>query len=289
MKKILSIILMASMMAMMMTGCGSKTAGSNAGTTAAPVDDNNATDASDAAEGLAEDDFTYIKNKGNLVIGITIYEPMNYYDADNKLTGFDTEYAEAVCAKLGITPEFTEINWDTKEIELEARSIDCIWNGLTITEDRIANMGITNPYVKNMQVVVIKTSNADKYTDAASLSGKSVAYEAGSAGEEVANSELEGINGISLAKQTDALMEVKAGTSDAAVLDYTLASSMVGEGTDYSDLMIIDGLELAVEEYGIACRKDSTLVDKINEATAELIKDGTMAALAEKYEVNLAE
>lgn len=288
MKKILSIILMASMMAMIMTGCGSKTAGSDAGTTA-PVNDTNTTAASDAAVGLEEDDFTYIKNKGNLVIGITIYEPMNYYDDNNKLIGFDTEYAEAVCARLGITPEFTEINWDTKEIELEARSIDCIWNGLTITEDRIANMGITNPYVKNMQVVVIKASNADKYTDAASLSGKSVAYEAGSAGEEVSNAEIKDINGISLTKQTDALMEVKAGTSDAAVLDYTLASSMVGEGTDYSDLMIIDGLELAVEEYGVACRKNSTLVDRINEATAELIKDGTMAALAEKYEVNLAE
>jgi polar amino acid transport system substrate-binding protein len=281
MKKLLSVILMASMIAVMMTGCASTSTSSN-NTTAA---DNTATVQGEAAE----DDWSYIQNKGELVIGITIYEPMNYYDADNNLTGFDTEYAQAVCAKLGITPVFTEINWDTKEIELNARSIDCIWNGLTITDDRIENMGITNPYVKNMQVVVIKASNADKYKDASSFSGASVAYEAGSAGEEVANAELSGINGISLAKQTDALMEVKAGTSAAAVLDYTLASSMVGEGTDYSDLMIVDGLELAVEEYGVACRKGSTLVDQINNATAELIADGTMAALAKKYDINLAE
>lgn len=274
MKKILSAILMASMTLMMLTGCGSNAASTGA------------TNAADNA--VATDDWSYIQNKGEMVIGITIYEPMNYYDANNKLIGFDTEYAEAVCAKLGVKPKFTEINWDTKEVELEAKSIDCIWNGLTITDERKANMGITNPYVKNMQVVVIKASNADKYKDVASFNGALVAYEAGSAGEEVAKAELAGIEGVSLSKQTDALMEVKAGTSDAAVLDYTLASSMVGAGTDYSDLMIVDGLELAVEEYGIACRKGSTAVEKINAATDELIADGTMAKLAEKYGVSLA-
>lgn len=287
MKKIISILLVAVMAASLMAGCGSKAASSDGAQ--ADGSAQNDTQAATDAQSSSDDDFAYIQGKGELVIGITIYEPMNYYDSDNKLIGFDTEYAEAVCAKLGVKPVFEEINWDTKEIELEAKSIDCIWNGLTITEDRIANMGISNPYVKNMQVVVIRTANADKYKDAASLSGASVAYEAGSAGEEVANSELSGINGVSLAKQTDALMEVKAGTSDAAVLDYTLASSMVGEGTDYSDLCIVDGLELAVEEYGIAFRKGSNIVDKVNEATAELIKDGTLPALAEKYGVNLAE
>lgn len=283
MKKLISFLLITAM-AVMMTGCG-KTAASNDGLSGTP----DADPAPAYATEPAADDWAYISGKGTLVIGITIYEPMNYYDANNQLVGFDTEYAQAVCAKLNITPSFAVISWDTKELELDARSIDCIWNGLTINEDRKANMGITNPYVKNMQVVVIKASNKDKYTDAASLSGAVIAYESGSAGEDTAKAELSGISGVPLGKQTDALMEVKAGTSDAAVLDYTLASSMIGAGTDYSDLMMIEGLELAVEEYGIACRKNSSLVDKINEATAELIKDGTMAALAEKYGVNLAE
>lgn len=281
MKKLFSTILLASMTLMMLSGCGSKASSANTQTKAPDT-------ATTAAADNTADDWAYIQGKGEMVIGITIYEPMNYYDANNKLIGFDTEYAEAVCAKLGVKPVFTEINWDTKEVELAAKSIDCIWNGLTITDEHKANMGITNPYVKNMQVVVIKASNADKYTTVESFKGASVAFEAGSAGEDVAKEELAGIEGISLAKQTDALMEVKAGTSNAAVLDYTLASSMVGAGTDYSDLMIVPNLELAVEEYGIACRKDSNVVEKINEATAALLADGTMDKLAEKYGVSLS-
>lgn len=287
MKKFLSTILLASMTLMMLAGCGSKTTGADTTTADSNATAANAT-AANAATEAAADDWSYIQNKGEMIIGITIYEPMNYYDATNKLIGFDTEYAEAVCAKLGVKPNFTEINWDTKEVELAAKSIDCIWNGLTITDERKANMGISNPYVKNMQVVVIKASNADKYTTADSFKGASVAYEAGSAGEETANAELAGIEGIALAKQTDALMEVKAGTSNAAVLDYTLASSMVGEGTDYADLMIVPNLELAVEEYGIAFRKDSNAVDKVNEATAALLADGTLDELAKKYGVTLS-
>ena len=61
-----------------------------------------------------EDDWAYIQDKGVLKIGITEYAPMNYYDEDGKLIGFDTEYAEALCAELGITPEFIVIEWDSK-------------------------------------------------------------------------------------------------------------------------------------------------------------------------------
>jgi polar amino acid transport system substrate-binding protein len=279
--KLCALLMTLLMCSALLAGCGS----SSTATTTTEAD----TTQTELSAEVEEDDWAYIQSKGTLVIGITIFEPMNYYGDDQELTGFDTEYAEAVCEKLGLTPEFIEINWDTKEIELNSKTIDCIWNGFTISEDKKTSLTYTTPYVKNMQVAVIQAANADTYTDAASLAGATVAYEAGSAGEEAANSELESINGISVAKQTDALTEVKAGTSDAAVLDYTLASAMVGEGTDYSDLMIIDGLELAVEEYGVGCRLDSTLVDQINAATEELIADGTLAALAEKYGLNLAE
>ena len=248
-----------------------------------------ATEAPTAAP-AADDDWSYIQNKGKMVIGYTLYEPMNYLQ-DGKLVGFDTEFAEAVCKKLGVEPEFVEIVWETKEVELNAKTIDCIWNGMTIDDERLQNMSISQPYVKNMQVIVIKGDNAGAYTDTASLAGKTIAAEAGSAGEQCVqdNADLSKGTYVPVVKQTDALLEVKAGTSDAAVLDYVLAKTMVGEGTDFSDLQILQGVELAVEEYGIGFRKGSTVTEVVNGAINELIADGTMQQLADKYGVNLAD
>ena len=192
---------------------------------------------------------------------------------------------------MGLEAEFIEINWDTKEVELAAKSIDCIWNGMTITEERMANMSISDPYVKNAQVIVVKADSELAAT--ADLVGKTVVAEMGSAGEaqitgEDANSDLAQAEYVGLAKQTDCLMEIKAGTADAAVLDWTLAKSMVGEGTDFADLAIMDGVELATEEYGIAFRQGSDVTAAVNAAIAELVADGTLPALAEKYGLALA-
>ena len=178
----------------------------------------------------APGDLDYIKSKGAITIGITIFEPMNYYDAGGKLVGFDTEFAEAVCAKLGLTPDFQEINWDTKEIELAAQNIDCIWNGLTVTDERRANMEFTYSYINNKQVVVIRKADADKYPTVESLAGARLTAEISSAGEAAIMDDdiLADAPYTAMPKQTDTLMEVKAGTSDAAVLDFTLANSLVG-------------------------------------------------------------
>ncbi|MBR3841843.1 MAG: transporter substrate-binding domain-containing protein [Christensenellaceae bacterium] len=231
------------------------------------------------------DDLKYIEKNGKLVIGITIYSPMNYYDENGDLTGFDTEFAEAVCAKLGVKPEFIEINWDTKEVELEAKNIDCIWNGLTVTEERKENMDFSASYLNNKQVVVIRKEDAEKYTDVASLAEAAFVAEISSAGETAIkdNETLANAPYTAMNKQTDALLEVNAKTADAAVLDYTLAMSMVGEGTDYADLMVIDGLELINEEYAIGFRLGSSITAKVNDIIAELIEDGTLEAIAEKY------
>ncbi len=107
-------------------------------------------------DAVTEGDLAAIKEKGELVIGITLFAPMNYYDENEKLIGFETEFATAVCEKLGVAPKFVEINWDTKEIELNAKSIDCIWNGMTITAERAENMSISVPYMENKQVMVSK-------------------------------------------------------------------------------------------------------------------------------------
>ena len=222
-----------------------------------------------------------------MTIGYTVYAPMNYTDENGEFVGFDTELATAVCVQLGVEPEFVEINWDTKIVELDAKSIDCIWNGMTLTDDILANTACTEAYAKNAQVVVMKAGSG--YTSTADLVGKTVVAEAGSAGETTIQEDenLAQADYISKGVQTDCLMEVAAGTADAAVLDLTLASAMIGEGTDYADLEIVD--ELNAEEYGVAFRQGSDAAAAVNDAFAALKADGTMQALADKYGLTLAE
>ena len=279
MKRLVSAFL-AGAMALSLAACGgsasTSTAASSAAASAAP-----------ASSVAADSDLAYIQSNGKMVIGYTVYEPMNYTDADGNFTGFDTELATAVCAKLGVEPDFVEINWDTKVVELDAKSIDCIWNGMTLTDDIMANAACTKPYAKNAQVVVMKADAA--YASTADLAGKTVVAEAGSAGE-TAISEDAGLSQaeyISKSVQTDCLMEVAAGTADAAVLDLTLATAMIGEGTDYANLAIKD--ELNAEEYGVAFRKGSDAAEAVNAAFDELKADGTMQALADKYNLTLAD
>ena len=276
MKKLISTVL-ALGMAASLAACGSS-ASTAASTAESTVE-------STAAAG--DSDLDYIKGKGKMTIGYTVYEPMNYTDADGNFTGFDTELATAVCEKLGVEPEFVEINWDTKIVELDAKSIDCIWNGMTLTDDIQANTACTKAYAKNAQVVVMK-ADAD-YSSTADLVGKTVVAEAGSAGESAINDDesLAQADYVSKSVQTDCLMEVAAGTADAAVLDVTLASAMIGDGTDYANLAIKD--ELNAEEYGVAFRKGSDAAEAVNAAFDELTADGTMQALADKYDLALAE
>ncbi|MGN0708187.1 MAG: transporter substrate-binding domain-containing protein [Faecalibacterium sp.] len=282
MKRVVSMFL-AGAMALGLAACGGS-ASTAASTTSSSAP---ASSAAASASAAADSDLAYIQGNGKMIIGYTVYEPMNYTDADGNFTGFDTELAVAVCEKLGVEPDFVEINWETKETELAAKSIDCVWNGLTLTPEREANMACTQAYVKNAQVVVVKEGAA--YTSTADLVGKTVVAEAGSAGETTIQEDenLSQADFVAKSVQTDCLMEVAAGTADAAVLDLTLASAMIGEGTNYSNLMIVD--ELNVEEYGVAFRKGSDAADAVNAAFDELIADGTMGSLAEKYGLTLAE
>ena len=278
MKRLVSAFL-AGAMALNLAACGGAASTSTVASSAAS--------GSAAASETAASDLDYIKEKGKLVIGYTVYEPMNYTDADGSFTGFDTELATAVCEKLGVEPEFVEINWDTKVVELDAKSIDCIWNGMTLTDDIMANTATTKAYAKNAQVVVVK--DGTDYASTADLVGKTVVAEAGSAGEAAIEGDenLAQADYVSKSVQTDCLMEVAAGTADAAVLDLTLANAMIGEGTDYASLAIVD--ELNAEEYGVAFRKGSDAAAAVDAAFDELKADGTMQALAEKYDLALAD
>ena len=279
MKKLISMALAAGM-AVSLAACGGAAS-------SAPAADSAASGTASTTEAAADSDLAYIQGKGKMTIGYTVYEPMNYTDAEGNFTGFDTELATAVCEKLGVEPDFVEINWDTKIVELDAKSIDCIWNGMTLTEDIMANTATTKAYAKNAQVVVVKEGTA--YTSTADLAGKTVVAEAGSAGEAAIQGDenLAKADYVSKSVQTDCLMEVAAGTADAAVLDLTLANAMIGEGTDYASLKIVD--ELNAEEYGVAFRKGSDAAAAVDAAFDELKADGTMQALAEKYELALAD
>ena len=275
MKQKLTALALALGLTLTMTACGSGSgavqtpAGNTPGNSGAPV---------------AESDLAYVKDNGKLKIGYTLFEPMNYLGENGELTGFETEFATAVCEKLGVEPDFVEINWAAKLLELESKNIDCIWNGMTITPELEQALSISEPYIKNYQVVVIRSADAEKYTSTESLAGAKLDAEAGSAGESALQNDefLSQASYTSVVKQTDALLEVKSGAADAAVMDFVLANALAGTG-DYSDLMVIPGLELSVEEYGVGFRKDSDITPEMNQAMQQLIDDSTLAELAEKY------
>ena len=258
MKKIIALVLTLVLAAACFSGCGSK----------------------------KDSDLAYVKKNGKLIVGITDYEPMDYKDENGNWTGFDAEFAQLVAKELGVEVEFFVLSdWGQKFYELETKNIDAVWNGMTITEEAKLNASVSDPYVINAQVVVMKADVVGSYTTEDSLKALNFAVESGSAGEEALQSI--GITEyVAVQDQTSAVMEVAAGTADACVIDITMANAMTGAGTSYDDLA--PGMALTSEEYGIAFRKDSDLTAKVNEIMKKLISDGTLPALAEKYSLTLA-
>lgn len=226
-------------------------------------------------------DLEYVKEKGKLVIGITEFAPMDYKDEKGKWVGFDAEMAEAFAASLGVEAEFVIIDWDNKAFELESKTIDVVWNGMTLTDEVKSAMDCSNPYCNNAQIVILPADKADQYKDVASLKDLDFAVEAGSAGKKQADAN--GLNSTEVIAQADAVMEVAAGTSDAAIIDSLMAAAMVGEGTGYPDLTYT--IKLNDEEYGVGFRKGSDLVEKLNQFFVDSYKDGSMVECAEKYKI----
>ena len=226
-------------------------------------------------------DMEYVKDKGTLVVGITEFEPMDYKDANGDWIGFDADMAKAFAASLDVEVEFVLIDWDNKIMELDGRTIDCVWNGMTLTDEVLSGMDCSVPYCNNSQVVIVPSDKADKYQTKESLAGLTFAVEAGSAGEDQV--ELLELETIPVKEQANALMEVAAGTADAAVIDALMAGAMIGEGTGYDDLVYTIGLN--DEEYGVGFRKGSDLVDALNQFFADSYADGSLMECAEKYGV----
>ena len=234
----------------------------------------------------AESDLAYVQGKGTLVVGITYFAPMDYKEeGSDEWIGFDADMAKAFAESLGVDVEFQEITWDYKVEELNSRAIDCVWNGMTLTDDVLAAMGTSNPYCTNYQTLVYPADRAAEFEGLTSLEGLNIAVESGSAGEDAA--EALGATTVPVQAQSNALMEVSAGTSDAAVIDVLMAAEMTGEGTSYSDLVyslnLNEAQDLPSEEYGVGFRQGSDLVDAFNTFWAEKVADGTVSDTATTY------
>ena len=282
MKKLVALMLVGVMTAVMVTGCGNSTDTS----ASADAAEDTAADA-EAAEDTAADaesDLAYVKEKGTLVVGITEFEPMDYKDENGEWIGFDADMAKAFAESLGVTAEFQVIDWDNKILELDGKTIDCVWNGMTLTDEVTSSMECTNAYLNNAQVVVVPADVADQYQDEESLKDLSFAVEAGSAGE--AEVSALGLNYTPVSSQADALMEVASKSSDAAVIDSLMAGAMIGEGTGYADLTYTIGLNS--EEYGVGFRKGSDLAAALNDYFTTSLEDGSMEKVAETYGVQAA-
>ena len=281
MKKFLSLALALTLCASLAAcSSGGNTSGSSSGS------DNTSGSGSGSSSQTQTSDMQYVKDKGTLVVGITYFAPMDYKEeGSDEWIGFDADMAKAFAESLGVNVEFQEITWDYKVEELNSKAIDCVWNGMTLSDDVMAAMGTSVPYCTNYQTLIYPADKAADFEGLTSLEGLNIAVESGSAGEDAALAL--GATTVPVQAQSNALMEVSAGTSDAAVIDVLMAAEMTGEGTSYADLVyslnLNDAQGLESEEYGVGFRQGSDLVDAFNTFWAEKVADGTVLETATTY------
>lgn len=279
MKKILALLL-ALCMIFALAACGEAATDPSE----APASDAPESEAPASEAPAAESDLAYVQDKGTLIVGITNFEPMDYQNENGEWIGFDADLAKAFAESLGVEVQFQEIEWDNKVFELDGKTIDVVWNGMTLTDEVLSAMECSNAYCNNAQVVILPADIAEDYPDAASMADLQFAVESGSAGETMAIEN--GFNYTPVVDQATAVLEVSSGTCDAAIIDSLMAAAMVGEGTSYADLTYT--ISLNSEEYGVGFRKGSDLAAALNEFFASAWADGTMQELAETYGVSAA-
>ena len=250
----------------------------------APASEAPASEAPASEEPAAESDMAYVQEKGSLIVGITEFEPMDYQNEAGEWIGFDADLARAFADSLGVEAVFQVIEWDNKVMELDGKTIDVVWNGMTLTDEVLSAMECSNAYCNNAQVVILPAGSAEDYPDAASMSELNFAVESGSAGEAMAIEN--GFSYTPVVDQATAVLEVSSGTCQAAIIDSLMAAAMVGEGTSYADLTYT--ISLNSEEYGVGFRKGSDLAAALNEFFVDYYAAGTMQELAETYGVSAA-
>ena len=276
------LLLCAALLTMTLSACGQKAEP----TAQAPADQ--AAPAADAAAQEASsrpDDVPEVAD-GVLTVGFDAeYPPYGYMDDNGEYTGFDLELADAVCARYGWKLEKKPINWDSKDMELNSGSIDCIWNGFTMN-GREEEYTFSVPYVDNSQVIVVSKDSGIK--DLAGLSGKIVGVQAASAALDLLNGDQKALSDTfaslnQFADYNTAFTELQAGALDALAIDVGVAKYQInsrGEG-----FVMLDET-LNTEQYAVGFKKgDEPIADLVNNALCELAVDGTVKTLAEKYEI----
>lgn len=225
--------------------------------------------------------------KEAIVVGLDdTFVPMGFKDEKGELTGFDVELAREVFKRLGLNVKFQAIDWAMKETELNSGNIDLIWNGYTITNERMEKVAFTKPYMENRQVIItLSNSNIGKKSE---LNGKRVGIQNGSSSLDAVNKEPELVksfkNGEPVLFDTnnEALMDLEAGRIDAVVADEILARYYI-KARGAEKYRVLDE-DFGREEYGIGVRKDDkVLLDKVNKTLSEMKDDGTSQRLSEKW------
>lgn len=229
----------------------------------------------------------YIEKNGKFILGLDdSFPPMGFRDDADNIVGFDIDLAKAVADKLGVELVLQPIEWTAKEQELQTKNIDCIWNGFSITEERLAQLTLSIPYMENtIAMVVVKDSGINNKAD---MAGKRLAVQGGSSAEEALNSDdnkdfresLGEVNG-SFKDYVTALMDLETGNSDAVLMDSVVADYMINEAG--KDFVVLDD-SLVAEEYAIGFRKgDQKLVDAVNKVLKDLKADGTVAKISNDW------
>lgn len=283
MKKRIYSMLLAALLVLSMTACGTKDVGkgSNAdGTTTdegnTKTDDNNSEDSS----------LKYIKDRGKFILGLDDqFPPMGFRDDNDNIVGFDIDLATAVCEKLGVELVLQPIEWEAKETELSTKNIDCIWNGFSITEERLEKLTMTDPYLENAIALVVRADS--DISSMADMAGKNIAIQGGSAAEEALDDESNQEFKDSLGQinpfgdYVTALMDLETKNSDAVLMDSVVAKYMIQElGKDFKVLEE----SLTADEYGIGFRKgEEELATAIAKALTELKEEGKVKEIAEKW------
>lgn len=282
MKKFLALLL-ALCMIFALAACGE----AESEPSEAPASEAPASEAPAGDSPAAESDLAYVQEKGTLIVGITEFEPMDYQDESGEWIGFDADLAKAFAESLGVDVVFQVIDWDNKVMELDGKAIDVVWNGMTLTDEVLSAMSCSNAYCNNSQVVVVPADKAADFQSVDACSALNFAVESGSAGK--AEVEKLGYSFTEVKDQATALMEVAAGTADAAVIDSLMAGAMVGEGTGYDSLTYTVSLNAEEgEQYGVGFRQGSDLAQALNDFFAASYADGSMVECAETYGIQAA-
>ena len=227
-----------------------------------------------------------VLEKGKFVLGLDdSFPPMGYRDEDGEIVGFDIDTAKEVCNRLGVELVCQPIDWAAKEQELQTGNIECIWNGFTITKERLAAMTFSDPYVNNAQVAVVRIDSG--YETLSDLKGKTIGVQAGSSAEDAID-DTEGFKEsikevVEFKDNLTALMDLEIGGVDAVIMDLLVANDNIARSGKGGIFKILDE-GLSNEEYGIGFRKgDVALRDAVQNALNEMAADGTLAEIAVKW------